>query len=96
MTEAELQRKVAELCAQLGLHHYHTHDSRGSVSGFPDSVIVGTKVLYRELKRSDEEPTPAQKRWGRVLKRAGADWSVWRPEDWTYGVIEMQLRQITL
>jgi hypothetical protein len=86
MTEAELQYMVAELCAELGLHHHHERDSRRqdefTVPGFPDSVIVGTEVLFRELKSKDGVLEPAQRRWGSRLERAGGDWAVWRPADW--------------
>lgn len=110
MTEAELQRLVAELCARLGLHHYHTYDSRRSEPGFPDSVIVGTMqyravndsrreiqvpaILFRELKSADGVLKPEQRRWGSRLERAGADWAVWRPADWRNMTIMNQLMAI--
>ena len=92
MSEAELQRLVAELCARLGLHHYHTHDSRRSEPGFPDSVIIGSAILYRELKSRDGVLKPEQRRWGSRIIRAAGDWCVWRPRDWEDGTI---LRQLT-
>lgn len=82
MSEAELQRLVTELCAELGLHHYHTHDSRRSEPGFPDSVIIGSAILFRELKSSDGILAPEQRRWGSRIERAGGNWAVWRPADW--------------
>lgn len=94
MTEEELQRLVAELCMRLGLHHYHTADSRRSEPGFPDSVIVGTGILFRELKERDGALTPAQRRWGSRIERAGGNWAVWRPADWTSMVILAQLMAI--
>jgi hypothetical protein len=95
MSEAELQRLVADLCAQLGLHHYHTHDSRGSEGGFPDSVIVGTAILFREIKSRDGVLKPAQRRWGSRIERSGGNWAVWRPVDWYSGVIRLQLEAIS-
>lgn len=94
MSEAELQRLVADLCAELGLHHYHTFDSRRSEPGFPDSVIAGTGILFRELKSRDGVLKPEQRRWGRILERAGGNWAVWRPADWHSGVIRRQLEAI--
>ena len=91
MTEAELQRLVAELCARLGLAHYHTHDSRRSEPGFPDSVIIGNAVLFRELKSASGQLSPDQRRWGLRIERAGGNWAVWRPGDWTSGTITNQL-----
>jgi hypothetical protein len=94
VTETELQRLVAELCGRLGLMHYHTYDSRRCEPGFPDSVIVGTVILYRELKSRDGKLTPEQRRWGSRIERAGGNWSTWRPIDWRNGVIENQLLAI--
>jgi len=95
VTEAELQRLVAELCARLGLAHYHTYDSRRSEPGWPDSVIIGRKIIYRELKSRDGVLKPEQRRWGRVIERAGGDYAVWRPADWRDGTIMRQVLEIT-
>ena len=94
MTEAELQRLVADACAALRIAHYHCHDSRRSEPGFPDSVMVGTGILYRELKSAAGELRPDQRRWGSRLERAGGDWCVWRPRDWDDGTIMWQLAAI--
>jgi len=94
MSEAELQRLVAELCDRLGLAHYHTYDSRRSEPGFPDSVIIGSVILYRELKSRDGVLSPAQRRWGSRIERAGGDWCVWRPVDWQNMTILNQLMAI--
>lgn len=96
MTEAELQRLVAELCARLGLAHYHTHDSRRSEAGFPDSVIVGRTILFRELKSRDGKLSPDQRRWGSRIARAGGNWQVWRPAEWKDGTIMRQLLEISV
>ena len=96
MNETELQRLVAELCAELGLHHHHGPDSRRNlaVPGFPDSVIVGTDILFRELKSHNGILEPAQRRWGSRIMRAGGNWAIWRPADWHSGVIRYQLEAI--
>ena len=94
MSEAELQRLVAELCVRLGLHHYHTYDSRRSEPGWPDSVIVGTSIIYRELKSASGVLKPEQRRWGSRLERAGGNWAVWRPVDWQNMTIINQLTAI--
>ena len=94
MSEAELQRLVAELCARLGLAHYHTYDSRRSEPGWPDSVIVGTAILFRELKSAEGVVSPDQRRWGSRIVRAGGDWAVWRPVDWRNMTIMTQLVSI--
>jgi hypothetical protein len=96
MTEAELQVLVTEACQHFGLHHYHAHDSRRSTPGFPDSVIVGVGILYRELKSETGKLSVAQRSWGSRLAAAGADWQVWRPADWDAGLILRQLGALKL
>jgi hypothetical protein len=97
----ELQQWVADLAAWLGLLHYHTHDSRHSPAGFPDSVFVGTQTLFRELKTDWAALQPAQKDWGMGLLESGQDWAVWRPSDWfpsapyPRGLIKAELEAIT-
>jgi hypothetical protein len=57
-------------------------------------VIVGVKILFRELKTRDGELEPDQRRWGSRITRTGGDWAVWRPADWHTGVIRRQLTAI--
>jgi hypothetical protein len=102
MTETELKRLVAELCSELGLHHHVRPSYRSapslrdnlSVPGFPYSVIVGTAILFRELKNRDDWPDRAQRAWGSRITRAGGDWAIWRPADWHSGLIRRQLTEI--
>jgi hypothetical protein len=63
--------------------------------GWPDLVIIGSHVLYRELKTETGVLSAEQKRVGGRLADAGADWAVWRPRDLRSGVIERQLRKLT-
>lgn len=91
MSEAELQRLVEQACERLGLFCYHTYDSRRSQPGWPDLVIVGSRIIFRELKSATGELKPEQRRWGSRITQAGGDWSVWRPRDWENGVILGQL-----
>jgi hypothetical protein len=95
MTEAELLASVRELCGWLHLAVYHTHDSRRSDPGFPDLVIVGKAVLWRELKADHGRMTLHQHHWRELLQSAGQDWAVWRPADWMSGAIEQQLRALS-
>jgi hypothetical protein len=46
-------------------------------AGWPDSVIIGTHVIYRELKAEHGQLSPEQRAVGDKLKAAGADWKVW-------------------
>lgn len=83
VNEAQLQNKVLELAGKMGLLAYHTYDSRRSVAGFPDLVIVGHNgVLYRELKSAVGRISSDQKFWIAALSEAGQDVDVWRPADW--------------
>jgi hypothetical protein len=94
MTEAELQEHVRILARDLGLYHFHVHDSRRSQGGWPDSVIVNLitgRILYRELKTQAGQLTSEQKALGYALTAGGHDWQVWRPADLLDGTIQAQL-----
>jgi hypothetical protein len=62
--------------------------------GWPDWTIIGTRVLWRELKTGDGQLTTEQRRVGWLLIAAGAEWAIWRPEDLTSGRIERELADI--
>jgi hypothetical protein len=94
MPEAELQEAVRRLCADLSLYHFHVHNSRRCEPGWPDSVIVGRKVLYRELKSEVGRLTREREEVGRRLQRAGANWRVWRPSDLLSGRIANELTEL--
>jgi len=94
MSEAELQQHVRDLCAALRLSHYHPHYSRRSEPGWPDSVIIGARILFRELKSEQGALSPAQRDVRDRLTRAGADWALWRPRDLYSGAIGNQLAAI--
>ncbi len=92
MTERELQDQVALMCRQLGLYHYHTHDSRRSNAGWPDSVIIGPhRAIFRELKSQAGRLSSEQRNVGYLLTAAGLSWEVWRPADLLDGTIGAQL-----
>lgn len=93
MTETELLHQVLAYCTKLGLdaHHcrYYTADR-----GFPDLVIIGRHILFRELKNANAAPSAAQRRLGWRLRAAGADWAIWRPGDWHSGRIKRELLEL--
>lgn len=62
--------------------------------GYPDLTIVGTRVLFREVKGDGGIPFPRQTVWGYALRGAGQDWAVWNPADWKSGRIERELKGI--
>lgn len=92
MLEDDLAREIVKYARTLGLMRYHTYRSQKSEPGFPDEVLVGRRVLYRELKRSGKNPTPAQQQWLDRLAAAGQDVGVWRPEDLVSGRILQEMR----
>lgn len=94
MTHAELQAEIEQLCDDLGLYHYHTGNSIGSDKGWPDLVVIGKRVLFREIKSATDVLSHDQKIVGWKLRAAKEDWAVWWPKDWTSGNIERQLKGI--
>jgi hypothetical protein len=93
MSEAQLQDAVMGLADILGLRAFHSTDSRrDTAAGFPDLVIVGSRVLFVELKRQDGRLRPEQGAWLGALNSAGADAVVWRPGHLLQGTIETTLR----
>lgn len=99
---ALIRRRVAELgLAALGLTGHKipgattgTRKTPGG-AGYPDWTICGPGgVLFRECKSADGRRSMAQVRWGRELERAGADYAVWRPEDWESGRIDRELTRL--
>ena len=79
LSEAAWQRQVIQLATMHGWSHYHTHDSRKSVTGFPDLVLVKDSVIYAELKTEDGKLSPSQEAWVERLKIAEQVVYVWRP-----------------
>lgn len=93
MLEKTLLENVRRHAVMAGWLVYHTHNSQRSEPGFPDLVLVrGRRVLFRELKKQKEKPTPVQQMWLDTLAVAGQDVGVWRPYDWGLGMIEEELR----
>ena len=91
MNEEQFQANVIEMSKYMGYLHYHTHDSRRSVAGFPDLVLVGrNRILFREIKTENGQLSSAQLTWGGALIAGGGDWEVWRPSD-----IELVKEQLT-
>jgi hypothetical protein len=95
VNEAALQERLRRLCRTLSLPHYHTHDSRRSEGGFPDSVIVRAPqdwgrpwLVIVELKSEKGRLTDEQTRWGVLLRAVEAAaggalcYRVVRPSTW--------------
>jgi hypothetical protein len=62
---------------------YHTHDSRRSVAGFPDLVLLRPpQIVVAELKVGKNRVTPEQNLWLNLFEEAGVPAYVWRETDW--------------
>ena len=57
-------------------------------------MIIGRKVIYRELKTEAGRLTREQEEVGRRLQRAGANWRVWRPSDLLSGQLLRELTEL--
>lgn len=94
MLEKTLQELVRRRCLANGWRYYHTHRSKHSPAGFPDVCAVrGERLLFAELKRETEKPTPEQQAWLDDLTAAGVEVHLWRPSDLRTGVIDAVLRR---
>lgn len=83
MREQDLQAAIVQAAGLSGWLTYHTYDSRRSVPGFPDLVLVHpgrTIILFAELKSEKGKLTADQILWLTSLARATPDVYVWRPE----------------
>lgn len=92
MSEAQLQLEVRKLCESRGLAVQHVGDPRRAwLPGWPDLVIIGTTVVWAELKRQGEELDPEQRRVRHRLIAAGQQYRIWKPRDLLCGVIAAEL-----
>jgi hypothetical protein len=91
--ESVFQSKVGKYAVTKGALHYHTHNSERSEGGFPDSVIVGNYVMFRELKSDSDSArvSAEQRKWIEKLEAVGADVGVWWPIDWETGKVQAEI-----
>ena len=90
ITEKQFQWQVMQLANLLGWRVYHTHDSRRSVAGFPDLILLrASRMLVVELKVGKNKSTAEQTAWLREFSKTGAFVAVWTPEHW--GEIQVML-----
>ena len=84
--ESDFQGWVSIKASLAGWQCYHTHSSKRSEPGFPDTVLVHPPYeCIAELKMFGMKPTRAQVFWLDQLARVrqGSDWMyvcVWYPE----------------
>ncbi len=93
MSENDLLNKVIDTALRYGWMYYHTYNSRRSVPGFLDLVLVHADrgVLWRELKKQNGRVSPDQRKWMDRLTAAGENVGVWRPSDWVSDRIVKEL-----
>lgn len=94
MSEDELQGHIVEASKLIRWYSYHTFDSRHSVPGFPDLVMVNEfqqRVIFSELKKQSGRQSASQLRWERLLRAVSPavriEFYLWRPSDWLDGSI---------
>lgn len=79
MTELELLQAVRAAAKSLRIRCCYTGSP---VTGFPDLVLIGRAVLFRELENGASEVTSVQLECLTELHIAGHDVAIWRPADW--------------
>lgn len=68
MLESELQSELRRIALANNFLYYHTHSSKRSDVGFPDTVLLRITLKHGELyfvecKREGQDPTEEQQRW---------------------------------
>ncbi len=103
MTEQQLQDAVIECARYLGWRVAHFRPAltgkgwrtavSGDGKGFPDLVLAHREhgLIFAELKTETGAMRPEQDEWIDVLRRS-ATVAVWKPRDWSSGLIEAMLR----
>lgn len=70
ITEKQFMGQVIQLAKLFGWLIYHTHDSRRSVAGFPDLILLrGGRLLVVELKVGKNRATADQQAWLREFSK---------------------------
>ena len=93
MSEKQLQAAIVDYAAKTGWRAYHTYDSRKSVPGFPDLVLIRReRLVAAELKVGRNKPTRAQWDWLEAFAGTGAETCVWWDMDWLDGTVERVLQ----
>lgn len=108
MTEAQLQKAVIDAAHMFGWLVHHVKPARtpdgkyltriAGDAGFPDLVLARNGVvLFVELKSEKGRIRPEQAKWMEVLDGGqrieyAHHVFVWRPADWTEGIVIETLR----
>ncbi|SRR6266542_129380 len=82
LTEKAWQAQVLTLARMFGWRVFHVFNSRRSVPGFPDLVLVRRpRVIFAELKTDRGRLTDDQRDWLADLGECPVESYVWRPRD---------------
>lgn len=83
-SEKDFQLAVRQYARLRHWLHYCTFDSRRSVAGFPDLVLLRPpRLVFVELKSEHGRLTDAQENWLDYLRGVpGVEAFCWRPHDW--------------
>ena len=82
MTERQLQEAIRDAAGRTGWKCFHVYDSRRSVPGFPDLVLLrGDRALVYELKTETGRVRPEQRDWLEAFNTAGIPARIVRPCD---------------
>ena len=80
ITEAQFTRQVVQLARTFQYAVYHTFMSKWSEKGFPDLCLAKAgRLIFAELKSEIGKVSQKQEEWLDVLKAAGAETYIWRP-----------------
>lgn len=102
MTEAQLNSRVMYRAKKHGWRVLRLQRAviagawrTPATRGFPDLLLVGPRLMFRELKRELGRLDDDQVAWRDSLRAAGADWGLWRPSDLRTGKLEGELMSLT-
>lgn len=81
LTEKQFQQWLMDLAGITNWLAYHTHDSRRSAAGFPDTVLVKSgRMIFAELKVGKRKATTEQTHWlMEACAVPGVESHVWYP-----------------
>lgn len=95
MREEDLEEHVRDLCKVYDVTRVHHLRSKGTTPGWPDDALIGTRMIYRELKGSRGRVSPAQRKMIAEMRAAGADVDVWWPDDLVTGRVQREIAEIS-
>lgn len=102
MLERDLQKAIINMARLLGWKVVHFAKAgyggrsftprEADTPGFPDLILVRERIVFVELKMDGAYLKPLQREWRDRLQAAGAEWYLWRSEDYREGRPEEILR----